>query len=256
MDILKFKVKNSELQRKDKKIISNKSEETAYIQVTFQKNSDWENQTKFAIFENDKKQQTTVLLGDMQTCLIPIPAIALTGYYFIISIYAGDRLTTNFLRVGLNPSHYNTKPDSPSQIDKTNDDRYYTKTEMNTKLNGKANSSHTHNISDVTGLSTSLDGKMGNNYSVSTIESNFFAHKIGNIVIVTWWGGTLSTTQDWVDWKTLPYKSCNTQPIWVNGDGVGCDVRVKVPPNSNKLQVLVSGGTGSIRAGMIVYPTK
>lgn len=127
MDILKFKVKNSELQRKDKKIISNQSEGTAYIQVTFQKNSDWENQTKFAIFENDKKQQTTVLLGDMQTCLIPIPTIALTGYYFIISIYAGDRLTTNFLRVGLNPSHYNTKPDSPSQIDKTIIDDIYSR---------------------------------------------------------------------------------------------------------------------------------
>lgn len=139
----------------------------------------------------------------------------------------------------------------------SHDDRYYTETEMNTKLNGKANSSHTHSINDVTGLSKSLDGKMNNDYSESTIESNFFAHKIGNIVIVTWWGGTLPTTQDsWVDWKTLPYKSCNTQPIWVNGDGVGCEVRVKVPPNSNKLQVNISGGTGSISAGMIVYPTK
>lgn len=338
MDILKFKVKNSELQRKDKKIISNKSEETAYIQVTFQKNSDWENQTKFAIFENDKKQQTTVLLGDTQTCLIPIPAIALTGYYFIISIYAGDRLTTNFLRIGLNPSHYNTKPDSPSQIDKTIIDdiysrlktkydnieytdgklicyaenklikilnlntlvvdelkqyvddsinyddykfenntlqcfkngeikkiiplqsileNYYNKTEIDEKLNGKADSSHTHNISNVTGLSTSLDGKMSNDYSESTIESNFFAHKIGNIVIVTWWNPTLPTTQNsWVDWKTLPYESCNTQHIWVNGDGNGCEVRVRVPPNSNKLQVFIGGGTGSIRPGMIVYPTK
>ena len=139
----------------------------------------------------------------------------------------------------------------------THDDRYYTETEMDTKLNGKANSTHTHNISDVTGLSTSLDGKMNNDYSVSTIESNFFAHKIGNIVIVTWWGGALPTTQNsWIDWKTLPYKSCNTQPIWVNGDGVGCEVRVKVPPNSNKLQIFISEGTGGIRAGMIVYPTK
>ena len=139
----------------------------------------------------------------------------------------------------------------------THDDRYYTETEMDTKLNGKANSSHTHNISDVTGLSTSLDGKMSNDYSESTIESNFFAHKIGNIVIVTWWGGTLPTTQrSWVDWKTLPYESCNTQPIWVNGDGVGCEVRVRVPPNSNKLQVFIDGGTGTIRPGMIVYPTK
>ena len=147
--------------------------------------------------------------------------------------------------------------DNKSATGHTHDDRYYTETEMDTKLDNKANSTHTHNISDVTGLSTSLDGKMSNDYSESTIESNFFAHKIGNIVIVTWWNGTLPTTQNsWVDWKTLPYKSCNTQPIWVNGNGNGCEVRVGVPPNSNKLQVLISGGTGSIRPGMIVYPTK
>ena len=147
--------------------------------------------------------------------------------------------------------------DNKSATGHTHDDRYYTETEMDTKLDNKANSTHTHNISDVTGLSTSLDGKMNNDYSESTIESNFFAHKIGNIVIVTWWGGTLPTTQNsWVDWKTLPYQSCNTQPIWVNGNGNGCEVRVKVPPNSNKLQVFIGGGTGSIRPGMIVYPTK
>lgn len=128
---------------------------------------------------------------------------------------------------------------------------------VNSALNGKANSSHTHNISDVTGLSTSLDGKMNNDYSVSTIESNFFAHKIGNIVIVTWWNPPLPTAQNsWVDWKTLPYESCNTQHIWVDGSGMGREVRVRVPPNSNKLQVFISEGTGGIRAGMIVYPTK
>lgn len=147
--------------------------------------------------------------------------------------------------------------DEKAHLVHNHDNLYYTEAEIDEKLNGKADSSHTHNISNVTGLSTSLDGKMSNDYSVSTIESNFFAHKIGNIVIVTWWGGTLPTTQNsWVDWKTLPYKSCNTQPIWVNGDGNGCEVRVKVPPNSNKLQVFISGGTGSIRPGMIVYPTK
>lgn len=147
--------------------------------------------------------------------------------------------------------------DNKSATGHTHDDRYYTETEIDTKLDNKADSSHSHSINDVTGLSTSLDGKMNNDYSESTIESNFFAHKIGNIVIVTWWGGTLPTTQNsWVDWKTLPYQSCNTQPIWVNGDGVGCEVRVRVPPNSNKLQVYINGGTGSIRPGMIVYPTK
>ena len=147
--------------------------------------------------------------------------------------------------------------DNKSATGHTHDDRYYTETEIDTKLNNKANSTHTHNISNVTGLSTSLDGKMNNDYSESTIESNFFAHKIGNIVIVTWWVGTLPTTQNsWVDWKTLPYKSCNTQHIWVDGNGNGCEVKVRVPPNSNKLQVHISGGTGSISPGMIVYPTK
>lgn len=103
------------------------------------------------------------------------------------------------------------------------------------------------------------NSKMGNNYKVSAVTGadNMYAHRIGDIVIVTWWGGTLPTTQNsWVDWKTLPYQSCNTQPIWVKGDGVGCEVRVRVPPNSNKLQVHISGGTGSISTGMIVYPTK
>lgn len=147
--------------------------------------------------------------------------------------------------------------DEKAHLVHNHDNLYYTEAEIDEKLNGKADSSHTHNISDVTGLSTSLDGKMSNNYSESTIESNFFAHKIGNIVIVTWWGGKLPTTQNsWLDWKTLPYESCNTQPIWVDGNGNGCEVRVRVPPNSNKLQVFVDGGTGSIRPGMIVYPTK
>ena len=147
--------------------------------------------------------------------------------------------------------------DEKAHLVHNHDNLYYTEAEIDEKLNGKADSSHTHNISDVTGLSTSLDGKMSNDYSESTIESNFFAHKIGNIVIVTWWNPTLPTTQNsWVDWKTLPYRSCNTQPIWVNGDGMGREVRVRVPPNSNKLQVFISEGTGGIRPGMIVYPTK
>lgn len=37
----------------------------------------------------------------------------------------------------------------------THDDRYYTQTEINTKLNGKANSSHTHGNGDITSLDAS-----------------------------------------------------------------------------------------------------
>lgn len=175
----------------------------------------------------------------------------------VINTALTGKANTNHTHSITNITNLQSQLDGKANSVHTHDDRYYNEAEIDTKLDNKADSSHSHSINDVTGLSTSLDGKMNNDYSESTIESNFFAHKIGNIVIVTWWNPTLPTTQNsWVDWKTLPYKSCNTQPIWVNGDGVGCEVRVSVPPNSNKLQVFINGGTGSIRPGMIVYPTK
>ncbi|SKA84952.1 hypothetical protein SAMN02745166_01077 [Prosthecobacter debontii] len=40
------------------------------------------------------------------------------------------------------------------------DDRYYTESEIDTALAGKANASHTHSISNVTGLQTALDAKL------------------------------------------------------------------------------------------------
>ena len=175
----------------------------------------------------------------------------------VINTALTGKANTNHTHSITNITNLQSQLDGKANSVHTHDDRYYNEAEIDTKLDNKADSSHSHSINDVTGLSTSLDGKMSNDYSVSTIESNFFVHKIGNIVIVTWWDGTLPTTQNsWVDWKTLPYESCNTQHIWVNGDGMGCEVRVRVPPNSNKLQVFISGGTGSIRPGMIVYPTK
>lgn len=44
-------------------------------------------------------------------------------------------------------SEINTKLDSKSNTGHTHDDRYYTKTEMNTKLTGKSDTSHSHNLS-------------------------------------------------------------------------------------------------------------
>ena len=61
----------------------------------------------------------------------------------------------------------------------THDDRYYTETEINSKIStlnssidGKANSSHTHAISDITNLQTTLDGKAssGHTHSISDIS--------------------------------------------------------------------------------------
>ena len=52
-----------------------------------------------------------------------------------------------------------TALDTKSDSSHNHDSRYYTETEMDTKLSGKANTSHTHNISDVSNLQSALDGK-------------------------------------------------------------------------------------------------
>lgn len=101
------------------------------------------------------------------------------------------------------------------------------------------------------------NSKMGNNYKVSAVTDadNMYAHRIGDIVILSWWGRSVSTTNNWQDWKTLPYTSANTQHIWTSVHSTDTSVMVRIPPNSDKIQINVSGN-GNIGAGFIVYPTK
>lgn len=101
------------------------------------------------------------------------------------------------------------------------------------------------------------NSKMGNNYKVSAVTGadNMYAHRIGDIVILSWWGRRVSTTNNWQDWKTLPYTSANTQHIWTSVHSTDTSVMVRIPPNSDKIQINVSGN-GNIGAGFIVYPTK
>ena len=55
-----------------------------------------------------------------------------------------------------------TALDGKSAIGHTHDDRYYTETEMNTKLAGKANSSHSHGAGDITSVNASaIQGVIG-----------------------------------------------------------------------------------------------
>jgi hypothetical protein len=49
--------------------------------------------------------------------------------------------------------------DARTPTSHTHDDRYYTETEIDTKLSGLPVSGHTHTIAQVTGLQTALDGK-------------------------------------------------------------------------------------------------
>ena len=56
--------------------------------------------------------------------------------------------------------HVSGKPSTFPPSEHNHDNRYYTESEMDSKLDGKANSSHTHSISDVTNLQTSLNSKL------------------------------------------------------------------------------------------------
>ena len=89
----------------------------------------------------------------------------------------------------------------------THDDRYYTENEIDTKINGindaisgKANSSHTHAISDVTNLQSTLDGKADSghthNYAGSSSAGGAAtsANKVNSSLAVKLNGGTTEGT--------------------------------------------------------------
>ncbi len=52
------------------------------------------------------------------------------------------------------------KPASFTPSSHTHDDRYYTETEIGSIMSNKANSTHTHVMTDITGLNTALEGKI------------------------------------------------------------------------------------------------
>ena len=67
----------------------------------------------------------------------------------------------------------------------THDDRYYTETEINTKLNAKANTSHTHTKSQISDFPNSLPANGGNADSVGGNRFNWAERHVNPVFI---WG--------------------------------------------------------------------
>lgn len=81
--------------------------------------------------------------------------------------------------------------DGKSDTGHTHDDRYYTESEINTKLNAKANSSHTHTKSQITDFPTSMPAsdvyswaKQSSkpSYTISEVSGNLPASRISGII--------------------------------------------------------------------------
>lgn len=108
------------------------------------------------------KVGTTVISSNAKTGQITIVAasnnVSITGdnatKQIEISVTGGNADTLG-----------NHAPSYFSAAGHTHDDRYYTETEMNTKLNGKANSSHTHNYAG----SDSAGGKANSAKSADSV---------------------------------------------------------------------------------------
>ena len=64
------------------------------------------------------------------------------------------------------------KPSSFTPSSHTHDDRYYTESEVDSKLAGKAPSSHTHTIGNITNLQSSLDGKAAVSHGHSAVTTS------------------------------------------------------------------------------------
>lgn len=73
------------------------------------------------------------------------------------------------------------KPASYTPSSHTHDDRYYTETEMNSKLSGKANSSHTHTKSQITDFPTSMPASDVYSWAKASSKPSYSASEVGAV---------------------------------------------------------------------------
>jgi len=109
----------------------------------------------------------------------------------------------------------------------THDDRYYTETEIDTKLSGLPVSGHTHTIANVTGLQTALDGKQASgSYAAAThthgnITNTGAIGSTANLPVVTGSAGQLTTINAGQSGQILYSSGGNSAPFWGNPLGAG-----------------------------------
>ena len=87
--------------------------------------------------------------------------------------------------------------DGKSDTGHTHDDRYYTESEINTKLNAKANSSHTHTKSQITDFPTSMPASDVSAWAKASSKPSYSWSEISNKPSIPSVGnGTITITQN------------------------------------------------------------
>ena len=103
--VLKFVVNNQIIERTDTFVPVRSSKNYLYAEFDFQTN-DWSGKSKTVLFRSGDNDPVPVLLGEMNSCLVP--AEVLTGTSFSVSIIAGNLITANMVVVKLYESGYRT----------------------------------------------------------------------------------------------------------------------------------------------------
>ena len=83
-------------------------------------------------------------------------------------------------------SEMNTKLNGKANTSHTHDDRYYTESEMNTKLNGKANSSHTHNYAGSSSAGGTANSVNGLTFAAQTTDPGAGSSLATNKVLIVY----------------------------------------------------------------------
>lgn len=73
------------------------------------------------------------------------------------------------------------KPSTFTPSSHTHDDRYYTESEINSKLNGKANSSHNHTKSQITDFPTSMPASDVYSWAKQSSKPSYSASEVGAV---------------------------------------------------------------------------
>lgn len=101
---LRFNVHKQTLCREDDEMLASYSKN--FVRCKFKCHPPWDDVYKYALFSDTSNKKYAVDLGYGYDVQCKIPCDVLKGNYFSVSVFGGNRLTTNQETILLNPSGF------------------------------------------------------------------------------------------------------------------------------------------------------